>query len=512
MRRPNLSVNRSPATRRRKTASRRGITILLVLMLMSVTLALSFSILRSQMTTVLIQNNSVRNNTARQDAISGLTIAMRHMSDGTWGGVGSTVSGNLTSNDSYLVTYTAGDASLVPGSSTYGDYAYRVTILSTGTSLDPTNSAHSSTYQVQAVMRLNPRALAAAPSNWSTMTQYTLYQYEPAQLSLDLPCQVAGPVWLQGSVSIGQNYAWSGGPENRYMNDLYSMASTTDDRPLTGPVNMPYQWSTSNTLNLLQSLGVQTVNNWQWYSGTMPTANLLLPSTAVTYCLYQGGPVYTATAVSGSLTNTTLSPNVTNNPLGIYYASSSLTIGNNVSIQGTLICNGQLTINGTGVSLTPFSLSALSGTTNTIRLPTVITTGSFDCGSGVGVTATGTLLVGGQFIIANGTQTTAFNLTGHVICGNFTIQYRNEWNVSAAAWNSWFNSFNGQPSNRGQVAYPYFPNWLATVSHPPTPLIALKLDTSAVTDQWQSLSGPIYVPATGDTGLYWNLMSWIEIP
>ncbi len=75
--------------RRRKASSRRGITILIVLMLISVTLALSYSILRSQMTTVLIQNNNVRNNNARQDAISGLTIAMREMSDGTWKGVGS---------------------------------------------------------------------------------------------------------------------------------------------------------------------------------------------------------------------------------------------------------------------------------------------------------------------------------------------------------------------------------------------------------------------------------------
>jgi hypothetical protein len=103
-------------------------------------------------------------------------------------------------------------------------------------------------------------------------------------------------------------------------------------------------------------------------------------------------------------------------------------------------------------------------------------------------------------------------LTGHVLCGDFIICYRNEWNVSSNTWTSWYNSFKNQPQTKGKVAYPYFPNWLTTVGHQPAPLIALKLDTSAVTDQWQSLSGPIYVPASGDSGLHWNLMSWLEIP
>ncbi len=416
------------------------------------------------------------------------------------------------------MTFTAGDASLVPGSSTYADNAYRVTLLSTGTSLDPSNPAVASTYQVQVVMRLNPRALGATPSNWSTMTQYTVYQFEMGQFSLDLPCQVAGPVWLQGPVSIGQNYNWTTTILNQYLTDLTSMASTTDYRPVTGPVNLPYQWwNFGSTLTLLQSLlGVQTVDissslNWLWNSGQSNT-NMLLPTQAVTYSLYAGGPVYTATAVSGSLSNTTLLPDPIHNPLGIYYANSSLTIGSNVTIQGTLICNGLLAITGTNVSLTPFSLSPLSGTTNTIRLPTMISTGSFICGSSAGATVTGTILVGNQFTVDYGTQATVFSLTGHVLCGDFIICYRNEWNVSSSTWTTWYNSFKNQTKTNGKVAYPYFPNWLATVGHPPIPLIALQLDTSQVTDQWQSLSGPIYVPATGDTGLHWNLMSWVEIP
>src|ERR1700743_1324050 len=91
------------SARRSECRSRRGVTILLVMMLLSVTLALSYEILRTQMTTVLIQNNNVRDNTARQAAISGLTIALRAMSDGTWRGVGSSLSGTLSATDSYVV-------------------------------------------------------------------------------------------------------------------------------------------------------------------------------------------------------------------------------------------------------------------------------------------------------------------------------------------------------------------------------------------------------------------------
>jgi hypothetical protein len=42
----------------------------------------------------------------------------------------------------------------------------------------------------------------------------------------------------------------------------------------------------------------------------------------------------------------------------------------------------------------------------------------------------------------------------------------------------------------------------------PNPLLTLKADTTLLIDHWQDLSGPVYVPATGDGGLRWELLSW----
>lgn len=502
-----VGADERPRFPRAQRRSRRGITILLVLMLMSITLSLSYAILRSQTTTVLIQHNSQRFSTAREDAISGIAIALRQMSDGTWRGVGSTISGTLSATDSYQVTYTAGDASLAAGSTNYGQYIYRVTLLSTGTSQDPVYSTVTSTYQVSAVVTLNPRALTATPSGWSTMTTYTVYQTDLGAFSVDVPSQVAGPLWLQGSTNLCNSYNWSSSAQSSYLSGLASMASSGDDRPLTGPVSWD-SWVNFGSSSTMQTLGVST-NNVGFNFGS----TLLLPTAPITYTLYQGGPVYSAATLSGTVSNTTLGPNTLNNPLGIYYASSNLTLGNNVSLQGTLICNGQLTISGTGVSLAPCYLEPLSGATATIRLPTLITTGNIECTGGGGVTASGTFLVGGQFSVDAGTQTSVFNYTGHLVCGgNFIIGCRNEWNVSSTAWSTWYSGYQNQPKKNGKVAYTYFPQYLASLGYSPVPLITLRLDTSNVVDQWQSLSSPIYVPASGDVGLHWDLVSWLEIP
>lgn len=502
---PRLRVGLVGLRRRRQ---RRGITILLVLMLMSITLSLSYAILRSQTTTVMIQNNNQRTNTARADAISGMAIALRQMSDGTWRGVGSTVSGSLSATDSYQVTYTAGDASLAAGSSNYGQNMYRVTLLSTGTSQDPVYATLTSTYQISAVVTLNPRALTALPSGWSSMTAYTVYQTDVGQFSVDVPSQISGPVWLQGATSICNGYNWSSSAQTSYLSGLASMASSGDYRPLTGPVSWD-SWFNYGSTSALQTLGVSTTN--VGFSGF--GASLPLPSSPVTYSLYQGGPVYSAATISGTVSNATLGADAIHNPLGVYYANSNLTLGGNVTLQGTLICNGQLTISGTGVSLAPCYLEALSGTTATIRLPTVITSGNVECTSGGNVTASGTFLVGQQFSVDTGSQASVFNFTGHLICGgNFVIGCRNEWNVSTNQWNAWYSGFQGQPKKNGKVTYPYFPQYLAALGYSPVPLVMLQLDTSQVVDQWQSLSSPIYVPASGDVGLHWDLVSWVEIP
>ncbi|TXT37728.1 MAG: hypothetical protein FD138_585 [Planctomycetota bacterium] len=97
-------------------------------------------------------------------------------------------------------------------------------------------------------------------------------------------------------------------------------------------------------------------------SSTPTTPNITF-SDWKTYQLYQGGFSYNATTLSNStLSNTVLRPSL-RNPLGVFYYQGNLTIGSNTVVQGTLVCTGQITINGNNVNLTSVNWRDSSGNT-----------------------------------------------------------------------------------------------------------------------------------------------------
>src|SRR5262245_32109651 len=93
--------------RKAECLERNGISTAVVLSLVAVTMATSYALLRTQAYTVRVQQNTNRQGLARQDAMVGISTAMRAMEQSSWGGVGTSLSGALGSQDSYSVTYTA---------------------------------------------------------------------------------------------------------------------------------------------------------------------------------------------------------------------------------------------------------------------------------------------------------------------------------------------------------------------------------------------------------------------
>jgi hypothetical protein len=74
--------------------------------------------------------------------------------------------------------------------------------------------------------------------------------------------------------------------------------------------------------------------------------------------------------------------------------------------------------------------------------------------------------------------------------------------------------FNSQPST-GRIDL--FPVWLGQpiAGLPlldPVPALTIKPNPSPLTAHWQDLTQPIYVPASGDTGLRWDLVRWTPLP
>ncbi len=204
-------------------------TVLVVMAVVSIALAMSYAILRSQTSTIQLQQNSDRTNQARQAALAGLSAGLRAMRLSSWSGVGSTLAASVSTTDSYSVTFAAGDASLTPTSANYSKYPYRVTLTSTGTSVDLAHVGVSTTWKAQAVAQLVAKELSPDPPNWSTMMGYTLYQLDNDLVYLALPCHVDGPVRLQGQVDIETPYTWNSPPQGRYFSDLNLMRTGVNE-------------------------------------------------------------------------------------------------------------------------------------------------------------------------------------------------------------------------------------------------------------------------------------------
>jgi hypothetical protein len=380
-----------------------------------------------------------------------------------------------------------------------------VTLVSTGYSTSSLQTHQQASYRIRAVMHLVAKQLGLEPTNWSTMLQNTLYLNGNGKLSLNSPCQVQGSVRVQGAVQLGKDYNWSSAAQQRYLGDLNTMrlANLGDDRPLTGNLSMPTNATDAQTLSFLTGQLGLTVNNVLAAS----SVSLPLPTQLTSYQIYSGGPVYSVGQVGSTISSVVLAPNPATNPLGIFFNGSDVTIGNNVSITGTLISGGAVDISGTGVVLAPFAMPSLAGSTTPIRLPVIVANSSVRCDSGLSASITGTVITGGPITVNQGAQTDTLALTGHLIAGSdFTIHGRSESLLTSLLWGNLFSAFQLQLLLPSKVLF--FPIYLSAYGMNPNPLLTLKADTTLLIDHWQDLSGPVYVPATGDGGLRWELLSW----
>ena len=360
--------------------TRRAMATLVVLLLISVTLAMSYSIMRSQGTAVAIQANANLTAEARQAAITGLTLGLKTMHDGDWAGVDSPVSGSLGSYQGYQVTYTTGDDSLGEDDPDYEEYPYRVTLLSTGWAADPGDASRTATHRAKAVVRLVPRKLSDEPEDLDEIRRHTVYQSGMGVFKVNVPFRIEGPVRIQKTLDLAKVgffepwYAWPEAARVRYLTDLEAMrqASLGDFRPFTGTLSLPYNLQQAGLIDLLNtSMDVSTnnvasdsIDDWDY------------PSQIPTYRIYPGGKTYSAKLLGSTLRYVELKPEVETNPLGIYYRDGAVSIQDNVKIEGTILTPGSggrdLYVRGYNIHLQPHDLPPLYGSEAAVQLPTAV--------------------------------------------------------------------------------------------------------------------------------------------
>lgn len=495
---------------RNAAAARRGMTVLVVMLMISITLALSYAMLRSEATDVQIQSNSHRAQAAHQAALTGLAAGLRRMHRSDWIGVDVETTYSLSSTESYTLTYTTGDPSLGPAHPDFAQWPYRVTLLSVGTAADPSNPQLVSTHRVQAVLQLVPRAVTAGPSDWAATLAYTIYQTGWQDAVFHTPLRIEGNLRLQGDFELSSGYLWLTDPKTRYYSDLAAMYAqgVADYRPFTGQISIPNSRIDSTTRSILTSSLGLTVNN---IASTSASSLSLLDSLLV-YQLYPGGVWYAIPQLTGTVQNTQLAPDPYTNPLGVYFAAGRVTLGDNVTLQGTLLGSDDVEVASTSVTLAPFDAPNVAGASGPLRLPTVAVRDDFVVKSTGGGTTTGVVIAGDRFEISRGAQTAAFDLRGRIVAAELLFDERSNWDLMSGIWALSYTGFLTQLTNPPASRVNHYPLWLQNYGLSNQPHLTIRPETTTYRSHWQDLTQPIYVPASGDQGLQWNLVSVKDNP
>jgi len=477
--------------------------MVVVIGLLSITLASSYSMLRTQVSCVQIQSNSLRRSKAQLAAMAGIQAALQAVSQPDWAGVGVPVVGNTSDTDSYSVTVETGDPSLHSSHPDYAEFPYRVTLISTGTAYDSNDPNQRSIHRQQVVVQLVRRKLADPPSGWLDVLPYTLYDWSKRDIDYELPVRVEGPCYMQGELRLCNSYP-DGAAKSQYLGDLEQMrvAGFPDHRPFDGPLYFPFSRTPSSTRSLLANELNLSIND-------IPKGNsapFSHPGNISSYRLYPGGMEYLPQDLPSALSDTTLAPQPEVNPLGIFKRKGTTQLWNNVMVHGLLLAygsgtKGDILVDGDNISIQAVQLPPLEGDGNTYQLPAIAANGDVYVYNGASGTIQGTVYAGDDYKVWARYTDVQLHLVGKLICGELDLQRKLQWDQ--LNWYSAYDDFDDQS------AIPYFPQWVEqNKGIAPDPVVTVKPDPSGVVHHWHDWSQPIFVPHPDDGGLRWEVIAW----
>ncbi|MFK7779015.1 MAG: hypothetical protein QM501_13000 [Gimesia sp.] len=354
-------------------ASRSGVSLILVMFSLSMSLVLTYSFIQTQSITTQISENGSHREQAMNAARAGITDALNRMNSLDWSGVGDhyqrTFQSDADGNSTYSISFNAPATSL--------SSLLELEVTSLGAWVSAQNSNMRSEYQISVKVRLVPRLngrtilpgdsadaidLVTNPGDYDLIRKYALFAEEGTRsLTLD-PCdRVDGTLWLYDDLNLFNDPAWNSSTRSAFVQDLgnrfvtfpsgssnLSEASIHYPHPMAGNITF---YNTPNSV-VQQDLADLKVN---W---SVTPERLTIPSRDdslfSTYQIYTGGPTYHAVSLNSSLSDVTLKPTA-ENPLGIFYRNGSLTVYNNVIIQGTLVATSTIYFNGKGIHVTAFN-------------------------------------------------------------------------------------------------------------------------------------------------------------
>jgi hypothetical protein len=485
-----------------------------VLGLLAITLAASYATLRGQASARHLARNTGRSLDARAAAESGMAAALRAISSSGWAGVDAPLNAQLTDDSWYEVAFTTGDTELTSGHPDYAEWPYRLTIVSTGYAADPADPSIRSVHRVRTVMQLVRKKFCDSPSNWTTLTNHSVYQWRNSNAFLQVPFRATGNMFIRGRLFLSAEYPQHAAARERYLTDLNWMriAGMSDYRPLNGPLTIYYGLQDAATMNLLQNN--LSINTSDTNAGT--SAPLTHPGVVSSYRLYPGGKLYTTPVIQdtygSTLSNVSLAANPQTNPLGLFRSRGALSVQSNVQIRGTVITDGaspEIQVYGTNVILEPANLPNLENSSQTWQLPCALVLEDLRIHPNTNVQMRGTTIVWDEFELRRGAPATQFSLTGNIFSAAFLVRGRDTWTLNAAQWQAHYNAFIAQWNISNPPHRLFFPLWMQhTAGFTAQPTLTVQPNSSGVRSRWQDWSQPVYVPDPADEGLRWNLVRY----
>ncbi|MCA9013801.1 MAG: hypothetical protein KDA77_00590 [Planctomycetaceae bacterium] len=364
---------------RKVRATRAGISLILVMFALSMSLVLTYSFIQTQSVLTQISENGARRDLAMNAARAGITDALNRINSLEWAGI----------NDQYLREFQSDS----DGTSTYsisfetpGDSLSSVLELdihSLGVWTSAENNNLRSEYQITAKVRLVPRLKnrtilpgdsasatdqAANPGYYDVIRQYALFAEEGRNSLILDPCdRIDGNLWLNDDLILYEDPNWNTSVRTAFLQDLGNRlvtfpAGSTDLADAS--VQYPHPFAGRITFYNTPASGIQQdlADLKISWSTTVERPTIPAPdfSKFSHYQLYAGGPEYQAVPVNSSLYNVSLKPTPTN-PLGIFYRNGSINVFDNVVIQGTLVAKNKLFFRGKGIHVTAFNWKGTAG-------------------------------------------------------------------------------------------------------------------------------------------------------
>ena len=355
-----------------RTANRRGLALLVVMVALSMSLVLTISFLRTRSTMLLLNQNSSYRDLALQAAHTGAAVALEHIQAPDWQGVDEMLKYQVQSNGlgttSYEITYfplTSTGQSQLPS-----DNAFQLVILSKGIWQSADSDDERVERFVQVVARLKPRVcdgspdtdfgladdVSPNPDDYDTIQSYAVFASRGSNsLVCDPGHRIEGDLWLAKRLRLFETPNWRDAVRDQVLEEIGtkyvvpgSPPAFRHPHPLAGSIT----FGTSPRRSQEGDLALAAIPWTQ--SQTTPQLSSPTPSQWDTYRLYEGGFEYNAVQLGWQVSDQVLEP-TPDNPLGVFYRSGNIRLEDNVTIRGTLVASGEVTFDGNSISISGYN-------------------------------------------------------------------------------------------------------------------------------------------------------------